>query len=195
MRALQEFVRIGIRDIGELKDALQVAMQLEFATIPPYLCAQWSITNDPDRVEGVLHHIVSQEMNHLGLAGNLLAAVGGTPRVARPSFLPRYPLHALPGGVEQKLLIDLRPLSFEQLEVFMQIEYPEFPPVADPTKAEPATIGKFYDGIICAFQTLRPKFKKDANRVSVILSGPILTIDDAISAITRIKIEGEGAPI
>jgi hypothetical protein len=191
MKTLQQFVRSGIRNLGELKKALQLALQLEFATIPPYLCAQWSIKNDPDRVEGVLHHVVTQEMNHMALAGNLLSAIGGTPRVAHSRFLPRYPLRSLPGGVKQELPVDLRSLSFDQLEVFMQIEYPEFPPIGALT-AGPGTIGEFYDGIIQGFQTIRPKLRKGANCVPVVLSGPILTTDDAVSAVTRIKIEGEG---
>src|SRR5262245_41189128 len=30
-------------DLPWLKEALQAAVQLEFATIPPYLCAMWSV--------------------------------------------------------------------------------------------------------------------------------------------------------
>jgi hypothetical protein len=192
MKTLSEFTRAGITNIRDLKDALQLAMQLEFSTIPPYLCAQWSIKSDPDRVEGVLHHIVSQEMNHFALAGNLLTAIGGAPRIARRRFLPKYPLHALPGGVEQKLAVALQPLTFEQLEVFMQIEYPDFPPVALRAMRGPATIGEFYDAIIEAFQTIRPRINANAHWVPVILSSRILTIADAVAAITRIKLEGEG---
>ena len=61
MKMIKEYVEAGISSVGELEGALQLAMQLEFATIPPYLCAQWSTKDDPDRVEGVLHKIVSQE--------------------------------------------------------------------------------------------------------------------------------------
>ena len=61
-------------------------MQLEFATIPPYLCAQWSVKSDPDRVEGVLHKIVSQEMYHFALAGNLLSAIGRPARDRQSGF-------------------------------------------------------------------------------------------------------------
>ncbi|KSV76020.1 hypothetical protein N185_16360 [Sinorhizobium sp. GW3] len=193
MKTLHEFTRNGIDTVGDLRDALRLAMQLEFATIPPYLSAKWSIKSDPDRVEGVLHHIVSQEMNHLALAGNVLTAIGGKPRIARKGFLPKYPLNELPGGVQQKLPIALKPLSFDQLAVFMQIEYPEFPPLAAvPSALGPATIGEFYDAIIIAFERIRPKILKNANHVPVILAAPILTVDDATSALVRIKTEGEG---
>src|SRR5262245_44855411 len=125
MKTNTEFVRRGIIDLADLRDALQLAIQLEIATIPPYLCAQCSIKHEPDRVEGVLHRIVSQEMSHMALAGNILTAIGGKPQLANSDFLPSYPLNALPGRIPQKLSIGLRPLTKKQLQVFMQIEYPD----------------------------------------------------------------------
>jgi hypothetical protein len=58
MKTIKQYVESGISTLDELKHSLQIAMRLEFATIPPYLCAQWSIRRDPDRVEGVLHRVV-----------------------------------------------------------------------------------------------------------------------------------------
>src|SRR6202035_5614460 len=165
MKTIKEHVEAGILSVDELKDALQLAMQLEFATIPPYLCAQWSTQSDPDRVEGVLHKIVSQEMYHFALAGNLLSAIGGRPAIANPDFLPSYPTRVLPGGIAQNLPVDLKPLTHDQLAVFMQIEYPEFPPVALLAAGGPATIGAFYDTIAAAFQNLKPAIVADAYAV------------------------------
>jgi hypothetical protein len=165
---------------------------LEFATIPPYLCAQWSTKNDPDKVEGVLHKIVSQEMYHFALAGNLLTVIGGRPAVANANFLPSYPTNVLPGDIAQTLAVDLKPLTHEQLAVFMQIEYPEFPPVALLASRGPATIGAFYDTIITAFQTLNPAIDPNAFAVDVPFADRIRTIADAVAAINRIKSEGEG---
>jgi hypothetical protein len=192
MKMIKEYVEAGISSIDELKGALQLAMQLEFATIPPYLCAQWSTKNDPDRVEGVLHKIVSQEMYHFALAGNLLTAIGGRPAVANPDFLWRYPADTLPGGIAQENPVDLKPLNHEQLAVFMQIEYPEFPPVALLAAAAPTTIGAFYDTIIVAFQTLNPAIDSNAHAVDVPFSNRVKSIADAIAVIDRIKSEGEG---
>ena len=47
-----DFVSSGVSSLSDLQAALQLAMQLEFSTIPPYLCAEWSIdgNNDPDDV-------------------------------------------------------------------------------------------------------------------------------------------------
>ena len=145
MKTIAQFVRDRIRSLNELQDALQTAMQLEFSTIPPYLCAQWSIDADPGEVGDMIQDIVVQEMYHFALAGNMLTAIGGTPNIANAKFIPSYPTNVLPGGIVQKLAVDLKPLTPDQVQVFMQIEYPEFPPVA--LAMGPATIGAFYDTI------------------------------------------------
>ena len=75
----------------------------------------------------MIQGIVVQEMFHFALAGNMLTAIGGTPSIANADFIPSYPTSVLPGGIVQKLPVDLLPLSSGQLQVFMQIEYPEFP--------------------------------------------------------------------
>src|ERR1700758_1126637 len=104
MKTITEFVRSGINDPSELKDALQTAMRLEFSTLPPYLCAEWSIGgNDVDHVGRMIHKIILQEMFHFALAGNMLSAIGGTPRIANSQFLPPYPTHTLPGDIHQDL--------------------------------------------------------------------------------------------
>jgi hypothetical protein len=197
MKTITQFVRQGIENPSELQDALQTAMQLEFSTLPPYLCAEWSISgDDPDAVANLIRDIVIQEMFHFALAGNMLSAIGGTPKIANPQFLPTYPTNTLPGGIHQDLAVDLRPLSKEQLQVFMQIETPEFPPVeVAALEAEPATIGEFYTTVSNAFATLNPtidpnaRFVKKGSEVFQIKS-----IQDAQNAIERIKSEGEGAP-
>ena len=157
------------------------------------MCTQWSVKSDPDRVEGVLHKIVSQEMYHFALAGNLLSAIGGQPAIANPGFLPTYPTHTLPGGIEQTDAIDLKPLTHNQLAVFMQIEYPEFPPLALLAAAPaPATIGAFYDTIAVAFTSLKLMINPNAHAVDVPFANQVTTIADANAVIERIKSEGEG---
>ena len=92
-------------------------------------------------------------MDHLALAGDLLAAIGGRPRVCRAGFIPRYPLSKLPGGIGLGHSLDLTPLTFDQVGVFMNVELPEFPPVAiakSVAAGKPATIGDFYDTLIGA---------------------------------------------
>jgi hypothetical protein len=190
-RSIAEFTTAGIQDLGDLHEALHLAMRLEFATIPPYLCAQWSIITDPDRVEGVLHRIVSQEMQHLALAGNLLTAIGGRPHIASPRFMTVYPTKTLPGGIELADPLDLCPLTATQLSVFMDIEKPEFAPVALLKRREP-TIGAFYDTIIEGLSLIRPAIDQDALAIPVRFAPKITSIEEAIATIEIIKREGEG---
>lgn len=194
MKTIAQFVSNGIKNLPDLKEALQTAMQLEFSTIPPYLCAQWSINSDPDDVSTRIGDIVVQEMYHFALAGNMLTAIGGVPDIANAAFIPRYPTNVLPGEIHQTLPVDLKPLTPDQVQVFMQIEYPEFPPVALVQKTGPATIGDFYDAIAEGFTTVNPAINAGAFAVNSGEATPIKTIADAQAAISLIKGEGEGAP-
>ena len=198
MKSITEFVHTGIVDSSELQDAVQTAMRLEFSTLPPYLAAEWSIRgDDPDRVTDMIHGIVLQEMFHFALAGNILSAIQGTFKIADLRFLPKYPTDTLPGEIHQDLIVDLRPLSKEQLQVFMQIEAPEFSPVqlAALRAPGPATIGEFYTKLSTALETLNPPISQNAyfvERGTEVFQ--IKSIKDAQDAIERIKGEGEGAP-
>ena len=191
MKTIAQFVKDGIQTLPDLQAALQTAMQLEFSTIPPYLCAQWSINADPGGVGGMIKKIVVQEMYHFALAGNMLTAIGGTPSIANAAFIPSYPTNVLPGGIPQKLAVDLQPLTPDQAQVFMQIEYPEFPPVALALEA-PATIGAFYDTIAAGFTTVSPTINPNAFAVHSGEATAIKSIADAQAAISLIKGEGEG---
>jgi hypothetical protein len=190
MKTIAQFVKDRITSLPDLQDALQTAMQLEFSTIPPYLCAQWSINADPGGVGDMIGNIVVQEMYHFALAGNMLTAIGGVPSIANAAFIPSYPTNVLPGGIPQKLAVDLKPLTPDQVQVFMQIEYPEFPPVA--LAAGPATIGAFYDTIHDGFTTVNPAINPNAFAVNSGEATPIKSVTDALAAISLIKGEGEG---
>ena len=111
-----------------LHTALQTAIELEHATIPVYLYALYSL--EPGRnaiVADMLRSVVLEEMTHMGLAANLLNAVGGSPVIARPGFVPAYP-GPLPGTVGGDLEARLDRLSLDLVEnVFMKIEEPETP--------------------------------------------------------------------
>jgi Ferritin-like len=195
MKNIQQFVTAGISSLADLQAALQLAMQLEFSTIPPYLCAEWSINDDPDDVTDIIHSVVLQEMFHFAIAGNLLSAVGGTPQIAVASFVPSYPTQTLPGGIYQALPVDLKPLSLDQVKVFMQIETPEFAPIqVHSNVATPATIGAFYAAISSAFTTLQPTIDTSAKFLAMGEAGPITSITDAVAAIATITEEGEGTP-
>ena len=205
MKSIEAFVNGGIQTQAELQDALSCALRLEFSTIPPYLCAQWSIAGgDPDGyVNDLLNMIVVQEMYHFGLAGNMLSALGVAPDIDSADFLVSYPASELPGGISMALPVDLKPLTRNQVAVFMQIENPQFAPVpASSLLADarsPATIGDFYDTIRQAFDDLRATLVFDPAAQFVTGSAgetfAVRNSDDAIRAIDQIKIEGEGTSI
>jgi hypothetical protein len=211
-RTIRETVESGISTLAELQDALLTAIQLEFSTIPPYLCAQWSINNDPSQVSGMIQDVVLQEMLHFGLACNMYTATGGSLQghIASPDFVPTYPTDGLPGGVHPGLVVSLVPTSSQALQTFMAIEYPEGalavqqpaspPPPAPPT---PPTIGQFYQTIAAGFNTVFPTGSLPNNPslnqvVTSIHSDQLFainTVADALNAITEITDQGEGTSV
>eukprot|EP00795_Rhopilema_esculentum_P016980 gene16980-8483_t len=112
--------------IQRLRMLLQNAVELEHATIPPYLTALWSIRDGYNRqVYRIIKVIIRQEMLHMALAANVLNAVGGHPSLNHSTFIPQYPSN-LPGGVEPDLIVPLEKLSPELIKnVFMRIEKPD----------------------------------------------------------------------
>ncbi|MDT3397603.1 ferritin-like protein [Streptomyces sp. B1866] len=127
-------------DVPYLQDVLQVALELELSTLPPYLCALFSLRNRGSKVARIIDSVAMQEMLHMALAGNVLIAVGGRPRIGSQGFVPKYPGH-LPGGIRPDLTVRLRRCSKEQVrDVFMSIERPDKPINMDEVRAHMATI-------------------------------------------------------
>jgi hypothetical protein len=194
-RDIASFISGGVNSIVDLKDALQCAAELEFSTIPPYLCAEWSIKADDSAAASIIHEIVVQEMFHLGLVCNMLSAIGGRPSLTHKTFVPTFPRTGLPGGVHPELRIDLLPLCPEAIKTFMQIEYPDGAPVALTDSTYPS-IGAFYKAIAAAFQTLHPTFveaKQLEMKMGVGEVFAINSVSDALRAIELICEQGEGS--
>lgn len=105
-----------------LQRALQNAIELEHATLPTYLYALWSLSDDKNpEIFSLIRPIVMQEMSHFGLAGNVVTAIGGHPGIADPAFVPSYP-GPLPGGLEGGLIVPLAPFAIDLVgDVFMAI--------------------------------------------------------------------------
>ncbi len=110
-----------IKTLDQLKNLLYIAMQLEHATLPPYLTALYSINfgTNPDATQ-ILRVVAVEEMLHLTLAANVLNAVGGTPDPTREGFVPHYPT-PLPSG-EKDFDVPLLPFGKDALDVFLKIE-------------------------------------------------------------------------
>ncbi|WP_328540333.1 ferritin-like domain-containing protein [Streptomyces sp. NBC_00344] len=178
------------RDAEWIKGALQVAVELELATIPPYLCAWWSIKDRSSECARLIAGIINDEMYHMGLVCNLLAAVGGTPRIA--DAVPSYP-GPLPGGVRQGLTVYLSGLTKGYVhDVMMAIEAPEAPLAR---VAGPPSIGSFYTALLTAFHEVGPALSPQRqlpHRVGADNLVVMRTLDDVERAIEIIKEQGEG---
>lgn len=142
---------IQIDSLQSLKDALQTAIELEHATIPPYLTAKFTLFNTGnDEISNLIGSVLIEEMLHLSIACNIMNAIGGNPAINKPDFIPQYPGN-LPGGVESSLIVPLEKFSKDLIKnVFMVIEEPSDPikiPVELVGDPNGVTIGQFYDQI------------------------------------------------
>jgi hypothetical protein len=189
------------RDAQWLAHSLQEAIQLEWSTIPPYLCAYWSInisSSTPSTtvdIANTIWGIVVQEMLHMALTGNILAGIGGTPNIYSKNFTPRYPCE-LPGQVHPGLSVGLTGLSVDwpgnksQVRKFMEIELPEHPLAL----RDFSTIGEFYDALSHALDHVNPSFSSERQLTHDLMPDLvwIQSVDDAKAAINLIKRQGEG---
>ncbi len=119
-----------ITTLEQLHKYLYAAMQLEHGTIPPYLTALYSL--HPGSNSDALHivrAVVVEEMLHLSQAANVMNAVGGTPDLTQPDFVPSYPA-CLPDG-ETDFQVDLQPFSPDAVATFLRIERPAQAPDED----------------------------------------------------------------
>jgi Ferritin-like len=189
----------------DLHDSVQHAIELEFATMPPYLTAMMSLDAQRNsKIRNVLFSVAKDEMLHMLLCCNLLVALGGTPTIASAQFVPAYP-SKLPMAVSSGLIVGVEPFSIDLVErTFMGIEHPEnplqFPAIAE----EPtfATIGAFYAALEDKIIELGDSaFRPDATGQLLQGTGfgpprliPIVDVASASDAIHVIVREGEGAP-
>ena len=111
---------------AEILPIVQKFIELEHATIPPYLCGYFTIKQGSNKLASdIILSVVIEEMLHLTIASNLLNALGGAPAIDNPGFVPKYP-GELPFGVGEDFKVHLRKCSVDQVhDVFMKIEEPE----------------------------------------------------------------------
>ncbi|MGW5113878.1 ferritin-like domain-containing protein [Streptomyces noursei] len=179
------------RGVAWIRDSLQAAVALELATIPPYLCAWWSIKDRRSEAARLIRRIVGDEMFHLGLVCNLLVAVGGRPRVRDAA--PDYP-GPLPGGVRADVTVYLAGLSKAFVrDVMMAIEEPEAP-LAQRLDSS-LSVGVFYSELQRAFRSVDPELSTRGQLSKHIGSDvlrPVANLDDVEWAMEMIKEQGEG---
>ena len=181
------------RDIDWLKNSLQAAIELEFSTIPPYLCAFWSIINPMDPIAISIREIIHEEMIHMGLTCNMLSAIGGTPKLTGKEHAPSYP-GPLPGGVKPEITIKLSGLNKETISTFAELEAPEGNITCYVSEREIyPSIGAFYKSILKVFKKLKPTFSIDRQITGPYAPIVITSMDQVQDAISIILRQGEGA--
>jgi len=200
-----------------LKELLNSAVILEFATIPIYLQAMWSIKDNNCEVAKSIRNIFQEEMLHMAMVCNMIVGIGGEPRIYDPENGLKFPA-GLPGGVNPELFLHLEGLNDCSLRNFIEIELPDrIAEIYDYETKElvtlgglcnqegkidsshkqshehNTTIGELYDRINELFQEIQPEM--DVERQ---LAGPLAwwVMADANSvskAIEMIKEQGEGS--
>jgi len=206
----------------ELINALHVASEIEHSLLVQYLYAGLSIKRGLD--EGLstnqqrllrdwqarIYQIAREEMGHLGIVCNLLAAIGAAPKFGR-RFLPS-PTGYFP------FPFDLIPFSDEALYRFLVFELPRgFPPppplgadlsgvagpLVVPEPLEYEYVGELYAQIAEGFQAipepdlfLGPQAAQSENNWSdpSLDIRPVAGRNGALAAISNVIEDGEGTP-
>ncbi len=138
-----------------LHDYLRSAVAAELTTLPTYLYTYWTIRPRDDGgsatggvARSVIMSVALEEMLHMGLASNLLNALGGEADFTTVPYVPEFPgkllrsthHHPEAWGPDVALL----PLSNQALKIFTAIELPAYDDPGGPTLKE------FYDEYVLA---------------------------------------------
>ena len=142
----------SIQTVAQLREHLQTAIQLEHTTIPPYLTTLYTLDERRNRFAyQAIQGVVMEEMLHMIQVCNILNALGGSPAINTPHFIPEYPA-PLPHS-DNAFKVPLQKFSPDTLNVFLQIEMPA-PSDAPPEANHYNSIGQFYDAIRLAIAEL-----------------------------------------
>ncbi len=181
-KLISKMLRIGQSERGlednrlhKLHESLRIAMELELSTIPPYLCALYSIKEgdrtktdyaakfgDNAEVSYLIRSVMMEEMLHFTLVGNILNAVKGEIKITDPNFVPSYPT-ALPDSAGL-FEVGLQKFSPDAIRTFLRIEQPT-PPDTPPLFDGYQTIGQFYSAIIDLMKELEKEAEKKGTTI------------------------------
>lgn len=176
------------RDFEWLLASLQTAIALEHSTLPLYLAAMFSLRVQSFTAYNLIRSVAMEEMVHMAIACNTLAALGGAPQIK--GLNPGFPSNGLPGGVEPDLHGRLARLSPPQLQAFMRVELPEFLlPEAHKDESYP-TIADLYGAIDRAIDDNADEVRDAMKRTSSNADRPNQVGDD-IGFTTIAYVEGQ----
>jgi hypothetical protein len=163
----------------DLIHALSEAAELEHGIICQYLFAAFSLKSHVDEGKvtwaqlecvrewkSAILLMARQEMEHLGLVGNLLTAIGGSPHFRRPSFpyvtpyCPPYPTFELQPFCEA---------TIQRFTCFEQLHRPAGDNRGTPVP-EGETVGMLYESIKQGFECVSETLQRDHS--GVLFIGP-----------------------
>jgi hypothetical protein len=170
------------RDMEWLKEALQTAVELEHATLPLYLAAMFSLEVQNYTSYNLIRSVVMEEMVHMSISSNILAALGGIPRIK--DLQPVAPGKGLPGGAEPDLVVVFAQLSKRQLKNFMRLELPQFLLPAQYADERTPTISVLYNAIVDCIED-----NADAVRAAMQAGGSANQVGDNIGFTTIVYSE------
>ena len=223
---------LNVNDREELIYLLTEAAEFEHTVMCSYLYAQWSLKRDTgegvtaeeleaiERWRSLMLSVAMEEMLHLALVNNILAAIGAAPHLSRPDF--PVGRGKFPADVDFHLV----PFNEQSIEHFVFLERPEGIDIADgrgfvheshyprvvctelltPTPREYGSQGHLYHGIAQAIRGLADKIgesnlfvghgEAQLGQGEFPLPGlfAVKDIDSAMRALEEIVTQGEGAP-
>ena len=150
---------MAIKNIESLRTHLQWAIELEHATLAPYLSSLYSI-KDGSNTESIaiIKSVFIEEMLHMALAANILNAIGGSPKFDYNGFIPTFPT-PLPHS-DGSFEVSIGKLSVEGIESFLNIERPA-ETNAEPSEENYHSIGQFYSAITEGLKTCCERWGED----------------------------------
>jgi hypothetical protein len=187
-----------------LLDALVEAAELEHSLLVQYLFAAFTIpTRGDDRraaelareAKRVVLAVAREEMVHLGLVSNLLAAVGGEAALRIPLAFPK-PSRWFPNVDDSPETFSLEPLTARSIDRFIRFEAPDEEPggcssVGDLYRAIAGAIRRFDDDELFVGPPAGQEVDEWSNRFRL---DAVVDTASALRCIDRIVVEGEGGP-
>ena len=183
----------------------QLALQVEFSTIPVYLSGMYSISDKASTAYQALRTVVMEEMFHLNQAANLVVALGGLPRLTGDAA-PVYPGYLPQANQNTTPLLGLFRASPQVFEsVYSAIESPA--PAGAPAQGDQYdSIAQLYEALVAAlhrYESARidsfcPPATEGRQRTDIYLGkfgGTVIEVTDIASAlrgIEQIVQQGEG---
>ena len=229
---MNEQTSLAVNDREELIYLLTEAAEFEHTVMCTYLYAQWSLKREESegitgaekeaigRWRNLLRSVALEEMLHLVLVNNLLAAIGAAPHLSRPDFPVRG------GYFPSEVDFHLAPFNEGTIKHFVFIEKPEGIDIEDgagfthesryqrvvcsdlltPTPREYQSQGHLYHGIAQAIRRLADSLGEqrlfvghgEAQLSSAEFPLPglfeVTGVESAMKALEEIVLQGEGAP-